>query len=295
MRRMFEVIIFYKYVEIKDPQALKNAFTEKCSNLDLKGRVLIAAEGVNATLEGTKGSIMQFEAWLTSVPELSNTHIKRSDGDGNAFPRLSVKVRNEIVGTRFPSSVDPTKATGKHIKPSELEEMFATGQDFTVIDMRNSYEIASGYFEKTVEAGINDSRDLIEKIPNLEHLKNKKVVTVCTSGVRCEKMSALLLENGFNDVLQLEGGIHEFMQQYPGKRFKGTLYTFDGRHTMHFGGDREIVGKCAYCSESTEQYVNCSTPECRGHYLACTDCVPEDRTRACKRCTTNGHTALAQM
>jgi UPF0176 protein len=108
-----------------------------------------------------------------------------------------------------------------------------------------------------------------------EDLKDKKILTVCTGGVRCEKMSACLLDLGFKDVYQLHNGMHAYMEKYPGENFKGTLYTFDNRMTMDFGGDREIVGKCHVCKSQTENYSHCAQPSCHAHLLICEGCSVE--------------------
>jgi UPF0176 protein len=103
-------------------------------------------------------------------------------------------------------------------------------------------------------------------------LKEKKIVTVCTGGVRCEKMSAYLMHKGFKDVVQLEGGIHTYMEKFPGKDFSGTLYTFDQRLTMDFGSEREVIGQCHLCEAATEKYINCAEDTCHFHFLACDVC-----------------------
>jgi UPF0176 protein len=139
--------------------------------------------------------------------------------------------------------------------------------------MRNDYEVASGYFDKTIDPQLKASRDLPKAIDKLRVHKDTTVVTVCTGGVRCEKMSAYLLDQGFKDVYQLHNGMHTFMEKYPGEHFNGTLYTFDNRQTMHWGGDRKIVGVCSLCSTNTEDYSNCKNPICNAKMLVCKDCV----------------------
>ena len=141
-----------------------------------------------------------------------------------------------------------------------------------MIDMRNDYEFASGHFKNAIEPGIRASRELPSALEKLEPLKHKKVVTVCTGGIRCESMAAYLVNKGFTDVQQLEGGIHSYMEKYPGKDFLGTLYTFDQRLTMDFGGEREVIGKCHLCGATTERYADCANDPCHYHFLACDGC-----------------------
>jgi UPF0176 protein len=160
------------------------------------------------------------------------------------------------VSTKFPKSINPRKKTAEYIKPEELHEWYEKGKDFVVIDMRNSYEIKSGAFEKTVNPGLKASRDLPSAIEKLKVYQDKNIVTTCTGGIRCEKMSAYLLDQGFKNVYQLHNGMHSYMEKYPGKHFKGTLYTFDNRKVMDFGGEREIIGKCEDCGIATEEYYD---------------------------------------
>lgn len=276
-----QVLLFYKYVTIEDPAALMQRFRTLAEQHSLKGRAILAEEGINATVEGLTADTESFIQQLLQDERLADMNVKRSAGTGDTFPKLSVKVRDEIVGTHFPQEVDPRVRTAKHLKPEELRAMYENEDDFVVVDMRNNYEYASGHFKNSINPGLENSRDLPLAIPKLEPLRNKKVVTVCTGGVRCEKMSAYLLKEGFEDVYQLENGIHAYMEKYPGKDYLGTLYTFDQRLTMDFGGDREIIGVCRLCKGSTENYVDCANLQCHLHFLACTDCTAEDGSAYC--------------
>jgi UPF0176 protein len=278
----YQVLLFYKYVTIQNPQELMADFRALAEKHSLMGRCLIAEEGINATVEGLVEDTEAFAAELLQNPLFTDLRIKKSVGTGASFPKLSVKVRTEIVGTRFPQEMaDPRVRTAPRLSPEKLREMYQNQEDFVVVDMRNDYEFASGHFINAIDPGLSSSRDLPDVLPKLEPLKKKKVVTVCTGGVRCEKMSALLLSNGFEDVYQLEDGIHAYMEKYPAEDFLGTLYTFDDRKTMHFGGERKIIGKCYVCDSSTENYVNCANNLCHLHFLACEKCVEEDGTAFC--------------
>lgn len=278
----FQVLLFYKYVHISNPLELKAYYLSLCEKYHLKGRTIIAEEGVNSTLEGTVKDTEDFLSEFLADPRFSDMQIKRSQGNGNSFPRLSVKVRNEIVGTRFPKEVDPTKKTGIYLKPEELREWYEKEKDFVVVDMRNSYEFESGHFKNSIDPGMASSRELPEKIAKIrEEVKDKPILTVCTGGVRCEKMSAYLLHEGFKDVYQLDGGMHSYMEKYPGKDFQGTLFTFDDRLVMDFGGDREVIGKCKRCSAANEQYQNCANAECNMLFLICNDCMSAEGPGFC--------------
>jgi UPF0176 protein len=271
---MYTVLLFYKYVTISDPAAFVAQIKEQAVALGLRGRILVAEEGINGTVEGTTEHAEQFATWLQSTDFLSDMNIKRSEGTGQSFPKLIVKVRNEIVGTRYPKEMaDPRTKPAPHLPADELRAMYERGDDFVVIDMRNSYEYESGHFKNSIDPGMESSRELPQVLHKLEPYKHKKVVTVCTGGIRCEKMAAYLLSSGFSDVSQLENGMHTYMEKYPGKDFLGTLYTFDNRVTMDFGGDREVIGTCRHCGVKTEHYENCSYSPCHKHFLICDSCV----------------------
>ncbi len=282
---MHQVLLFYKYITIEDPALLMRDFRALCERFTLTGRVLIAPEGINATVEGETSNTEAFVVELIKDPRFVDLQIKRSVGAGNSFPGLSVKVKSEIVGTKFtPEEADPRVLTAPHLNPDELRAWYENGKDFVVVDMRNSYEYVSGHFANAIDPGLENSRDLPQAIEKLEPLKEKTVLTVCTGGVRCEKMSAYLMQKGFKDVYQLDGGIHSYMEKYPGQDFLGTLYTFDQRLTMDFGGDREVIGLCKLCGEKTEQYVNCMNNFCHLHFLACTECAPEAEVCCSEAC-----------
>ena len=267
-----QILLFYKYVTVEDPEAFASWLRERCTEHKLLGRIIVAEEGLNGTVEGSVGDTEAFAQELLADPRFKDVNVKRSAGTGVAFPKLSVKVRAEIVGTRFPKHVDPRKRTATHIPAETLRNWYEEGKDFVVVDMRNDYEYQSGHFRDSVNPGLENSRDLVKALPKLQELRDKTVLTVCTGGIRCEKMSALLLEEGFSDVYQLDNGIHGYMEKYPGKDFLGSLYTFDDRKVMHFGGEREVIGRCRFCGAATEKYVNCANDFCHLHFLVCEGC-----------------------
>ena len=282
----FQVLLFYKYVSITDPAVLKNTYRVLCEKYALTGRTLIAEEGINGTLEGKTEDTEAFLAEFLDDARFSDMQIKRSRGECDSFPKLMVKVKKEIVGTRFSKAVDPTKMTGTHLKAEELHAWYENGKEFVVVDMRNSYEYESGHFKGSLNPGMDASRELPEKIAKIKEVANgKTVLTVCTGGVRCEKMSAYLMHEGLKDVYQLEGGMHSYMEKYPGKNFLGTLFTFDDRLVMDFGGEREVIGTCKRCSTKNEQYQNCANAECNRLFLICNDCMSKEGPGFCsQRC-----------
>jgi UPF0176 protein len=278
----YQVLLFYKYVTITNATELMGFVRTLAEKHELTGRALIAEEGINMTFEGLTENTEAFLGEFLLDQRFADMKIKRSEGTGNAFPKLVVKVREEIVGTRFPKEMaNPEVSTAPRLTPEELRALYEQGEDFTVIDMRNDYEYASGHFKNSINPGLENSRDLPQALPKLEPFKNKKVITVCTGGVRCEKMSAYLMNSGFTDVYQLENGMHGYMEKYPGKDFEGALYTFDQRKVMDFGGDREVIGTCYLCQAKTEQYVNCANFACHKHFICCDNCTTPEGAAYC--------------
>ncbi len=283
MKDKYKIILFYKYVHIEDTQKLWEEQKVLCLRLGFKGRGIIASEGINCTYEGTEAACNEYMSIMKSDPRFADIHWKISDGtnDGTAFPRLSIKIRKEIVSLHLgdEQDIDPNKITGKHLAPEDLHKWYQEGKKFHIVDMRNDYELQVGKFEGTIFPDLNNFRDLKKNIKKIESIKDDVVLTVCTGGVRCEKASGLLAREGFSDVYQLDGGIVSYMEKYPGQDFKGSLYVFDKRITMNFNGDKhEIIGRCKKCGIKTEHYVNCANLNCHEHFICCENCLEEGST-----------------
>ncbi len=303
----YQIILFYKYIHINDPEAVKNWQIEICARLGLKGRCIVATEGINATFEGTEDNINQYIKELQNDNRFLGIHFKLSFGNGNSFPKLSVKVRKEIVSLHLGAcDINPNEITGIHLKPEELHSWFMNknkkparnassiadaGGEFYIIDMRNAYEHKVGHFENSILPPIENFRDLPKVVEKIAHLKNKTVLTVCTGGVRCEKASGFLITQGFTDVYQLDGGIVSYMEKYPNEDFQGKLYVFDGRITMgppRLGEagfytdnvEHKIIGKCDACKGESENYINCANPVCHRHFIICVNCLKESEGKA---------------
>lgn len=276
----YEILLFYKYIFIENPHNLANQQRQLQEHLGFKGRSIIAKEGINMTMEGTKENIQKYLDSFLRDPRFSDVHIKRSKGTGEAFPKLSVKVRSEIVSLGLGvCDINPNQITGKKLKPEELHEWINSDKEFYIVDMRNAYEHIAGYFENSIRPAMENFRDLPKFIKELEHLKNKTVLTVCTGGVRCEKASGYLLANGFTDVYQLDGGIVSYMEKYPNENFVGKLYVFDNRIIMGFYTDdpkHTIVGRCIVCDKPCERFTNCANDYCHRQCIACAECEEKE-------------------
>lgn len=286
-KNRFTILLYYKYVAISDVDSLFENQKRLCQELNLKGRIIVSQEGINGTVEGLTADTDKYVDFMHSLLEFADMDFKYSAGTGNAFPKLSIKVRSELVSAHLgENDVNPTQVTGKHLDPEELHRWFEEGKEFYIVDMRNDYEYKVGRFENSILPSLGNFRDLPKILPEIEHLKGKTVLTVCTGGVRCEKASGYLVNNGFNDVYQLNGGIVSYMEKYPNQNFLGKLYVFDGRITMGFNVDspeHKVISECELCGAASDHYVDCNYVHCKNkrHFIACDDCHDENGNVFC--------------
>ncbi len=275
----YQVILFYKFVNIKNPEKFRDEQRQLCESLNLLGRMLIATEGVNATFEGREEDILTYQQKLRENKLFKDIVFKSSPGNGKAFTKLEVKVRDEVV-TLGVGDLSVQKDTAQKISAQELQKLYEQNEDFVILDLRNSFEISAGRFEKTVHPDLQNFRELPDKIANIHHLKDKKVITVCTGGIRCEKATPLLKKVGFKDLYQLEDGIHTYMEKYPAQHFKGTLFVFDNRMTTPVVDfpHREIMGSCVYCNSKSEDFYNDDSVRPSRKVICCPNCLPAHKT-----------------
>lgn len=222
---MFKNISFYKFKTISDTQSLQREL--KASLAGVKGTILIATEGINGMLCGSVDQIDGFVRLLRAhFPEIA---VKESFSTFPTFDKLIVKCKKEIITIRN-SKTNPLKSTGKYLSPQELDQWYATGKDFVVLDTRNSFEYESGHFKNAVDPKIKSFGEFPKYLEDHKsELQGKPVVTYCTGGIRCEKATSLMLEMGIEDVYQVEGGILTYFEKTSGENFEGRCFVFDKR------------------------------------------------------------------
>lgn len=282
----YQVLLYYKYIPTQNSEKLKQDQLELCKKLNLKGRIIVAEEGINGTVEGLVEDTEEYIRLMIKDSRFNDIHFKKSMGSGQAFPKLSVKVRNELVAYRLgEEDIQPWVVTGEYLTAEQLHKWFEEKQQFYIVDMRNDFEQEVGFFNNSILSGWEHSENIHEILKKLDSIpKDAVIVTVCTGGVRCEKASGFLVKHGFKNVYQLYGGIHSYIEKYPGENFKGTLYTFDKRLVMGFNMDdpkREIVGKCAKCKKPSENLINCGDDFCHRHFIACLECLNGEGSMLC--------------
>jgi predicted sulfurtransferase len=270
---MGTILLYYRYVDVADPIALKESQEAFCKKVGLTGRILVATEGINGTLGGSDEAAAEYVAWMKTQPLFADMPFKTSPGDQSCFPKLSVKVKKEIVNLGIAPEALSYKDAGTHLTPQEFHAALAAADENTVIiDGRNAYEARVGKFTGAVVPPVNRFREFPAYIDQqAEELKDKTVLMYCTGGVRCERASAYLKQKGIDKVYQLKGGIHEYLNEYPDGYFRGINYVFDSRLSLKTNDD--VLGTCDHCGTSCEEYTNCLNASCNKHFIGCPTCV----------------------
>ncbi|WHY69959.1 rhodanese-related sulfurtransferase [Neobacillus sp. SuZ13] len=284
MNQEYRVLLYYKYVTIENPEEVTQEHLHFCNEHGLKGRIIIAAEGINGTVSGTIEQTDAYMKYMNEHPLFAGTIFKIDEASEHAFKKMKVRFRPELVTLRLEDDVDPNVQTGKHLKPKEFFEAMQD-EDTVVIDARNDYEFDLGHFRGAVRPDILNFRDLPQWIrENKQEFEGKKILTYCTGGIRCEKFSGWLLQEGFEDVSQLEGGIVTYGKdpEVQGDLWDGQLYVFDERISVPVNRkEHVVVGKDFYSGEPCERYVNCANPECNRKIL----CSEENEHKHLRSCS----------
>lgn len=284
-----KIILYYGFAPVADPEAVRLWQLALCESLNLKGRILISEHGINGTLGGELSNLKRYVKTTKQYPGFKKIDFKWSDGTGNDFPRLSVKARKELVTFGVPEDlkVDLSGVVGggKHLKPKEVDKLASElGDDLVFFDGRNAYEAKIGKFKNAVVPDVRTTKDFIAELDSgkYDHLKNKTIVTYCTGGIRCEILTTVMKQKGFNEVYQIEGGIVRYGEKFGDSGlWEGSLYTFDGRKTIDFSDSTKVIGKCDICSAATKVFYNCANDFCHKQYLLCDSCVADPKNLSC--------------
>ncbi|WP_089246335.1 oxygen-dependent tRNA uridine(34) hydroxylase TrhO [Rhodococcoides kyotonense] len=276
-----KIVLFYVFTPLPDPEAIRLWQHTLAASNDLTGRILISEHGINATVGGDLDDVKKYVRGTRSYAPFKDADIKWSEGLGDDFPRLSVKVRSEIVTFGAPEElkVDANGVVGGgvHLSPHQVHELVGErGDDVVFFDGRNAFEAQIGKFKNAIVPDVDTTRDFVSQLDSGEydHLKNKPVVTYCTGGVRCEVLSSLMRSRGFEEVYQLDGGIVRYGEAFGDDAlWEGSLYVFDKRMTMNFSDHTEVIGRCTICANPTSRYQDFDDDDGRGLRLVCTDCA----------------------
>jgi len=274
---------FYKYVAIGDPIGLQQQQIGLCSFLGLKGRIMVGEEGINGCVYGKKGSVSLYQEKLRQIPYFSDMEFKDQIAEKAAYRKLFVRVRKEIVNFGLKTNL---KNKGRYVTPAELKELLDNHEDIVLVDVRNNYETRIGKFRNAVALNVRNFRDLPSAIGKIENSKNKKIITYCTGGIRCEKASAFLRENGFENVHQLKGGILKFGEEFPDTYWQGKCFVFDYRLAVQFNNKNTgPLAECFWCSSPCDDYLNCHNIECDKLFICCGDCREKHNKSCSEECS----------
>lgn len=291
---MQKILLYYKFTPLADPEVVRLWQRALCEKLNLKGRILISPHGINGTVGGDIDDLKAYVKETKQFAGFKDTAFKWSDGARDHFPKLQVRVRPEIVafGAADELKVDKNGVVGggKHLKPAEVHQLVEEkGDDVVFFDGRNAYEAKVGKFKNAVVPDTRTSKDFIAELESgkYDDLKNKPVVTYCTGGIRCEILSSLMKNRGFEEVYQMDGGIVKYGEKYGDEGlWEGSLYVFDDRMGVKFSDKAVDVGECIHCGGKTSNYENCALKTCNELVLICDSCKQDEaklyHTAACR-------------
>ncbi|WP_461169455.1 oxygen-dependent tRNA uridine(34) hydroxylase TrhO [Arthrobacter sp. Z1-15] len=286
------IALYYAFTPLPDPEAVRLWQRALCEKLGLRGRILISPDGINGTVGGPLDAVKAYAKATREYPAFKKMDIKYSEGGAEDFPRLSIKVREEIVSFGAPGELkvdrDGVVGGGTHLRPEQLHELVeekkAGGEDVVFFDGRNAFEAQIGRFKGAVVPDVATTHDFIAELDSgkYDDLKDKPVVTYCTGGIRCEVLSSLMVNRGFKEVYQMQGGVVRYGETYGDKGlWEGSLYVFDKRMHTEFTDDAVTIGTCVRCEAPTSKFENCSNLSCRKLTLYCAECSADPETLRC--------------
>lgn len=286
---MEKIILYYKFVPVADPEMTRLWQLELCKGLGLKGRIIISKHGINGTLGGPLDSLRAYKSAMNKTTTFKGIMYKWSDGAASDFPKLSVKVRDEIVSFHAADELVVSEKGiengGKHLKPEQVHQLLEErGDEVVFFDGRNKFEAQIGKFKNAIVPDVETSREFIEEIekPKYEAIKDRPVVTYCTGGIRCEILSALMKNRGFKEVYQIDGGIVKYGEKYGDEgEWEGKLHVFDNRMAVSFSDQAKDIGQCVHCQSKTSSYINCANKSCNKLILMCQSCNSEPLCAGC--------------
>jgi UPF0176 protein len=282
----YSVLLYYHYTRIENPEDFREAHHQFCLDHQLKGRIIIAEEGINGTISGLEVDCEAYMQHLKKDERFAGIDFKVESHPEHTFQKLYVRVKPEIVHSGL-LHINPTQKTGKHLEPEDFKKM-KDSEDVVILDVRSNYEHEVGRFKNAITLDINHFREFPEKIKELEAFRDKKIITYCTGGVKCEKASAYLLESGFPEVYQLHGGIVKYGIETGGEDFEGKCYVFDNRVVTEINNvNPKVIATCHICGTVSDRMVNCANPTCNEHFPMCEECGWKMDGTCSEECKTN--------
>ncbi|WP_199849504.1 rhodanese-related sulfurtransferase [Blastococcus sp. Marseille-P5729] len=284
---MPKIVLFYLFTPLADPESIRLWQRELCERYDLTGRILISKDGINGTVGGAMADVKRYVRRTKEYAAFKQIDFKWSDGTGEDFPRLSVRVRDEIVTFGVPDEVKVDKdgviGGGTHLSPEQVHELVADrGDDVVFFDGRNAIEASVGRFRGAVVPDVTTTRDFIRELDSgkYDDLKQRPVISYCTGGIRCEVLSVLMKNRGFEEVYQIDGGIVRYAEEYGDDGlWDGSLFVFDKRMTVDYSDHTKVIGECAVCGAATKEFLDCARDDCKALEVVCGTC--QERSSYC--------------
>lgn len=272
---MYLVLAYYYIGHVEDPALEVERHKEFFKTRDFKGRIYLSGQGINGQSSGTVAHAKEYMNWLRADPRFENVEFKIHESDKHAFPKMTVKLRKQLVAADC--EVDFSQ-TGDRISPKEWKEKLAARDDDTiVIDTRNNYEWEVGHFEGAELPNLETFREFPEYARQLKKTrdpKKTKIMMYCTGGIRCEFYSAIMKQEGFDTVYHLDGGIIGYGLNEGSDHWRGKLFVFDDRLVIPISKDNnDTISKCYHCSVSIDVYYNCANMDCNKLFVCCTSCL----------------------
>ncbi|NLB47615.1 MAG: rhodanese-related sulfurtransferase [Microbacteriaceae bacterium] len=294
-----KILLYYAFAPIADPEAVMLWQRELCESLGLRGRIIISKHGINGTVGGEIDACKQYLKRSREYTPFSGLGVKWSDATGFApatpqllkgvdrgprwqqisdFPKLSVKVRDELVAFGIPDEtiVDENGVVGggQHLSPAQVNALVeARGEEVVFFDGRNAWEAEIGRFKDAIVPDVRTTHGFIEQIESgvFDDIKDRPVITYCTGGIRCEILSAAMKNRGFGEVYQIDGGVVRYGEAFGNDGlWEGSLAVFDGREAMDFAPGAEVLGRCAVCEAPSNRVIDCGERGgCRARFVAC--------------------------
>jgi len=286
----YKILLYYRFTPLADPEAIRLWQWTLCDSLGLKGRIIISKHGINGTVGGPLSAVKKYIRATKEWSGFKDIDFKWSEGTGDDFPRLAVRVRDELVSFGAPQDlhVDGSGVVngGPHLSPAQVNDLVAArGDEVVFFDGRNAFEAEIGRFKNAIVPEVETTHDFVKVLESgaYDHLKEKPIVTYCTGGVRCEVLSSLMLQRGFQEVYQVEGGIVRYGEAFGNEGlWEGSLFIFDGRMNQEFGPNTKVISSCERCAAPTTQYYNCANLACRQLILLCESCSTLNGSTNCQ-------------
>ncbi len=286
--QLYRILLYYKFVRIDDHVAFAEAHLDFCRSIGVRGRIIVAPEGINGTVSGTVEQTELYKQGLCKDPRFADMWFKTDESDNHVFRKMFVRAKDELVTFRVEDHTDPNELTGRYLSPAEFYETMQR-DDVVILDGRSDYEYDLGHFKNAIRPDIKSFREFPDWIRNnMEQYKDKTVLTYCTGGIRCEKLTGFMLKEGFRDVAQLQGGIVTYGrdEQTQGRSWVGKCYVFDERISVPVNRAEEytIVSQCHHCGAICDRYVNCANLDCHKQHFCCEECEPKYRRSCSEAC-----------